>query len=106
MIAKHPGKCVRCHAPIVPGALIAGESRAWYHEDCNAPAPTGVAVNSGPRPANPGAAMTDKQLGLIGDLLTERVFTQGEASTFIEYLKGRPRKEEAPAVNLAERLAS
>jgi hypothetical protein len=84
MTARYPGTCVRCKKPIVKGQLIGGESRAYFHENCDAP---------GARIENPGLPASAKQKSLIGELLDEREFTMGEASTLIDYLMKKPKRQ-------------
>lgn len=69
MLAKYPGRCASCQAPIRPGdsiASVAGDSSAWAHANCGpglvlpgltgAP-PARATPGRAPRPRTPKAPM-------------------------------------------------
>jgi hypothetical protein len=109
MIAKYPGKrpCIHCAGSILAGQKIAGEKGSYFHEDCSdltIYSPNASNGNGKPEMKDPSLPMSLGQMSLIGDLLTERVVTMGEAHIIIEHLKSRPKK--SPAEELAGRLAA
>ena len=67
MLARYPGRCARCQAPIHPGDTIAsagGDSSVWAHAECDTELVLpGLASQSAPARAMPGTtAVTSRNV--------------------------------------------